>query len=44
MLFGNNEMSIVLTKNAKSQYGTKHINIQYYYIRELVYKEELTIE
>ena len=43
-LFGDNEMSIALTKNAESQYQTKHINVQHHYIRELVNEEELTIK
>lgn len=29
-LYGNNEISITLTKNAKNQYQTKHINIQHH--------------
>ena len=43
-LYGNNEISIALTKNAESQHRTKHIDVQYHYIRELVNKRELTIE
>lgn len=31
-LYSNNKISIVLTKNAKNQYQTKHINVQYHYI------------
>lgn len=37
-------MSITLTKNAKSQYQTKYINIQHHYIRKLVNKREFTIK
>ena len=43
-LYNDNEMSITLTKNAESQYQTKHINVQHHYIRELVNKKGLTIE
>lgn len=31
-LHEDNKMSIALTKNAKSQHQTKHIDVQYYYI------------
>lgn len=31
-LHGNNEMSIALTKNSKSQHQTKHIDVEYHYI------------
>ncbi len=44
MLYGDNEISMVLTKNAESQYYTKHIDVQHYYIRELVNKKEITIK
>lgn len=44
MLCRNNKMRIALIKNVKSQYQTKYINVQYYYIRELVNKKELTIK
>lgn len=43
-LYGNNEMSIALTKNAESQHQTKHIDVQHHYIRELVNEGELTIK
>ena len=43
-LFGDNEMSITLTKNIESQHQTKYINIQYHYIRELVNKGELAVK
>lgn len=36
-------MSIALTKNAESQYQIKYIDIQPYYIRELVNKKEFII-
>lgn len=42
-LNGNNEMSITLTKNAESQHQTKHIDVQHYYIRELINEKELTV-
>ena len=41
---GDNEASISLTKNPESQNRTKHIDVQHYYIRELVNDKELTIE
>lgn len=43
ILYENNEMSIILTKNAKSLYCIKYINIQHHYIKELVNKKGLTI-
>lgn len=43
-LYGNNKMSIALTKNVKSQHWTKQIDIQHYYIKELVSKRILTIK
>lgn len=43
-LYGDNKMSIALTKNVESQYQTKYINVQHYYIRELVNKKKLTIK
>ena len=43
-LYGDNEMSIALTKNAESQHRTKHIDVQHHYIRELVNEKELTIK
>lgn len=44
MLFQNNEIGIILTQNTKSQYCTKHINVQYHYIQKLVNKKELIIK
>lgn len=38
IIYGNNKMSIALLKNVKSQQYTKHIIVQYYYIRELIKK------
>lgn len=43
-MYGNNKMRIALTKNAKSQHQTKHINIQYYYICELIDEGEIIIK
>lgn len=43
-LYSNNKISIVLTKNAKNQYQTKHINVQYHYIWKLVNKKDLIIK
>lgn len=42
-LYGDNEISITLTKNVESQRRTKHIDLQHYYIRELIKEGELTI-
>lgn len=44
ILYRDNEISIALTKNMESQYQTKHIKVQHYYIRELVNKKEPTIK
>ena len=33
----------MLTKNAKSQHQTKHIDVQHHYIQELVDKKELEV-
>lgn len=43
-LFGDNEISIALTKNAESQHQTKHIDVQHHYIRGLVNEGELIVE
>lgn len=43
-LFGNNKMSIVFTKNVESQHHTKYIDVQHYYVQELVNERELTIK
>lgn len=43
-LYGGNEMSIALTKNAESQHHIKHIDIQYHYIREQVNEKELIVK
>lgn len=42
-LYGDNETSITLTKNAESQHRTKHIDVQHHYIRELVGEGELEV-
>lgn len=44
LLHGDNETSIILTKNTESQARTKHIDVQHHYIRELVADKEVTIE
>ena len=44
MLYEDNKMSIALTKNAESQYRTKHIDVQHHYIKQLVNERELTIK
>lgn len=41
LLHGDNETSIILTKNAESQARTKHIDVQHHYIRELVADKEV---
>lgn len=43
-LFKNNKMSITLIKNVKSQHQTKHIDVQYHYIKELINKKEFNIK
>lgn len=43
-LYGDNEMSIALTKNAESQQHTKHIDVQHHYIHKLIDEGELTIK
>lgn len=43
-LYGDNKTSITLTKNDESQHRTKHINVQYYYIRELIKERELEVK
>lgn len=43
-LYRDNKMSIALTKNAKSQHQIKYIDIEHYYIRELVNMKKLTIK
>lgn len=44
ILYGNNKMSIALIKNVESQHRIKQINVQYYYIRELINKREFIIK
>lgn len=44
VLHGDNETSIILTKNAESQARTKHIDVQHHYIQELVANKEMAIE
>lgn len=36
--------SLILTNNPKNQNQTKHIDVIYYYIRELVEKKELLVK
>lgn len=43
-LHSNNKMSIILTKNAKTQHQIKQINIQYHYVKKLVNKRKFTIK
>lgn len=44
ILYSNIEISFALTKNMKSQYYIKYINIQYYYIKKLINKKEFIIK
>ena len=44
ILHGDNETSIILTKNAESQARTKHIDVQHLYIRKLVADGELVVK
>lgn len=39
MINGDNKSSLLLVKNPKAQNQTKHINVQYYYIRGLINKK-----
>lgn len=43
-ILGNNEMSLTLTKDLKSQNWTKHIDVMYYHMCGLVEDGELAIE
>lgn len=38
---GENETSIIITKNAESQAKTKYINIKHYHIHELIINKKL---
>lgn len=44
MLYSNNKINIVPIKNIENQHYTKYINIQYYYIKELVNKKEIIVK
>ena len=44
LLWGDNESSIKLVKNAEFHAHIKHINVQHHYIRELVSERELRID
>ena len=43
-MFGDNKMSLTLTKNPKSQNQTKHINVMHYFVHKLVENIKLAIE
>lgn len=43
-LFRNNKISIILTKNVKSQHQIKYINVKYYYIKELINEKKLIMK
>ena len=43
-MLDDNEMSLILTRNPESQNRTKHIDVMYHYVRELMENEELAIE
>lgn len=40
----DNEMSLILTKDPKSQNRIKYINVIYYHVRKLVEKKELLMK
>ena len=42
-LYGDNQGAITLTRNPKTHYRTKHIDIKYHYIREAVEKEDIEL-
>lgn len=44
IFYGNNETSIILIKNAKSQSSTKHINVQHYYVEKLVIDNKFIVK
>lgn len=43
-MLSDNEISLTLTKNPKSQNQTKYIDVMYYYIHKLINDRELAIE
>ena len=43
-MLGNNETSLTLTRNPKSQNQIKHIDVMHYHVKRLVEDEELTID
>ena len=43
-LKSDNKVSFNLTKNHKSKYQTKHIDVQHHYVREFVNDKKLEIE
>ena len=43
-MLGDNETSLTLTKNPKSQNRTKHIDVMHYHVRGLVEDGELAID
>lgn len=44
ILNGDNESSLSLTQNPKSQNQTKHIDVQHHYIQELIKEIELLVD
>lgn len=44
VIFGDNKISLTITKNSENQNCIKHINVIYYYIQKLVEKGELGIK
>lgn len=44
ILHGNNKMNINFIKNAESQHCIKYIDVQHYYIWELVNKRKLMVK
>lgn len=43
-MLDDNEMSLTLTKDPKSQNLKKHIDVMYYHIRRLIENEEISIK
>ena len=43
-ILGDNETSLTLTRDPESQNCTKHINVIYHYVQELVENGKLTIK
>ena len=44
VLYGDNKTNIIFSNNTKSQACIKHIDVQHYYIKELVVDQKLSIK